>query len=142
MKIRQHSRLLILLITINLLSACGGDGSTGPSLQEIAFEKLSGSWSLATSGGILLDGQDVSLNYPGFSLSFADGTYQTINGGDLFNASGTWAWSNESAQQLTMDTGEDVTIQNLSENQFRFTFFHQGSTAAGIRGNYTVNVEK
>lgn len=142
MKNIKQTRLIILCLAINLLSACGGDGATGPSLQEIAFEKLAGTWSMATSNGVLLDGQEVSLNYPGFSLSFTDGTYQTTNAGDLLSATGTWSWSNESAQELTLDTGEDVTIQTLTENQFRFTFFHQGSTAAGIRGNYTVNVEK
>ncbi|MBO3700595.1 hypothetical protein [Roseivirga sp. E12] len=137
---RFKSSLLGLIITVSIVGC--GSGTTDPSLQDLAFEKLAGSWSMPANGGVLLDGQDVSLNYPGFSLSFTDGGYQTTNGGDLFRASGTWTWTNENAQTLTLDTGEEVTIQNLTETQFRFTFFHQGSVAAGIRGNYTINVNK
>lgn len=137
---RFKSFVLSLAIIISIVGC--GSGTTDPSLQDLAFEKLAGSWSMPANGGVLLDGQDVSLNYPGFSLSFTDGGYQTTNGGDLFRASGTWTWTNESAQTLTLDTGEEVTIQNLTETQFRFTFFHQGALRAGIRGNYTVNVQK
>lgn len=105
---------LILIISL-LFFACGSDGASEPSAQEAAFAKLSGQWTMGSSGSIILDGQDISLNFANFSLSFANGTYQTTNAGDLFSASGTWEWVNENARQLILDSGEEVNIQNLTE---------------------------
>jgi hypothetical protein len=139
--IKRHIKVFALLITIMVWS-CDPDDPSGPTLQDEAFAALAGNWSLGTTGSIVLDGQDVSLNFPGFSLSFADDTYQTSNGGSLFNATGTWKWVNQNAQQLALDTGEEVTIIVLTEGIFEFSFFRNGSTAAGMQGNYLVQVEK
>lgn len=127
-----------------LWMSCGDDEPSGPTEQELAFEMLAGDWTFGTNGSILLDGQDVSLNYPGFSLSFADGTYQTQNAGDLLSASGTWRWANEEAGSLLLDSGEEVTIIELTETLFRFSFTSTGTggEAAGTAGNYVVTVEK
>ncbi len=138
---RKINIYVVLVLSLVLgLSSCNPDD--GPSLQDEAFELLEGEWTFGTTGSILLDGEDLSLNFPGFSLSFANGTYQTSNGGDLFRATGTWEWLNEEAKQITLDTGEEVTIVNLTESVFEFSFFHTGSAAAGIRGNYTIKVVK
>lgn len=139
--IKRHIKVFALLVTIMIWS-CGPDDPSGPTLQEEAFAVLAGDWGFGTTGSIVLDGQDVSLNFPAFSLSFADGTYQTNSGGNLFNATGTWEWVNENAQQLMLDTGEEVTIISLTETAFEFSFFHNGNTASGIQGNYVVKVVK
>ena len=135
-----------MLLTLGgcLLLTCSDDEPSGPTEQELAFEKLAGDWTYGTSGSITLDGQDVSLNYPGFSLSFADGTYQTRNAGDLLSASGTWEWANEEAGSLLLDSGEEVTIIELTETLFRFSFTSTGTggEAAGTAGNYVITVEK
>ncbi|MFY0594231.1 hypothetical protein, partial [Roseivirga sp.] len=95
-------------------------------------------------GSILLDNEDISLNYPGFTLSFADGTYQTTNGADLFNATGTWDWSSSDTNGtiILLDTDEEVTITRLTLNELQFSFFHNGNTRAGISGNYVVTVTR
>ena len=142
MKLSKKYIMTIALAFIVLNSSCSSDDS-GPTAQAIAFEKLAGQWTFGATGSITLDGQDVSLNYPNFSLSFTDGTYQTTNGGELFKANGTWAWANEDAGSLTLDTGEEVTINNLTETNFRFSFTHDdGGIAAGTAGNYVVTVNK
>ncbi|OEJ99946.1 hypothetical protein [Roseivirga misakiensis] len=138
MKIQQKISLIAILL-ITFLWSCSSDD---PNAKEIAFEKLEGDWSLDESGIIELDGTDISLNYSDFSLSFADGTYETINGGDLFNASGTWEWIGDDGTTLLLDTGEGVSILTLTESVFRFSFFHQGSTRTGLRGSYIVQVGK
>lgn len=143
-KITHTCILYIMVLAGSLLLSCAGDDPSGPTAQELAFEKLAGNWTFGTSGSITLDGQDVSLNYPGFSLSFADGTYQTLNAGDLFRASGTWSWANEEAGSVLLDTGEEATIITLTETDFQFSFTHSGTggEAAGTAGNYVVTLEK
>ncbi len=144
MKLISYKYILPAVLLFISLLACGSDDSNGPSLQDLTFEKLAGSWTIGTSGSISLDGQDITLNYPGFTLSFADGTYNTTNAGDLFRASGTWQWSSEQATSVILDTGEEVTIINLTETDFQFSFTHTGTggTAAGTAGNYVVTLEK
>ncbi|MBO3699517.1 hypothetical protein [Roseivirga sp. E12] len=134
--------LFYVVLLLILTSSCSNDD--GPSLTETAFQQLSGDWGLGVSGQILLDGQNVTLNYPSFTLSFADGTYQTTNGADLFSASGTWQWTDNTGTLITLDTGEQLTINTLSLTEFQFSFFHAGTAPvrAGIQGNYTVKVSR
>lgn len=139
MKFRIYISILFLFMVVALPS-CKDDDS--PTLRDIAFQLLAGNWSVGTQGSIVLDGEDISLNYPGFTLSFADGTYQTTNGSDLFRANGTWEWTDTQGTVLTLDTGEEVTINTLSLNEFEFSFFHAGSSRAGIQGNYVITVFK
>ncbi|KYG71349.1 hypothetical protein EV198_3436 [Roseivirga ehrenbergii] len=134
---------IVLVLFVGLIIGCEPDDPIGPTNKELAFEKLAGTWKYGTNGKIILDGQDVSLNYPGFTLSFTDGTYTTTNGGDLFRATGTWAWVNEAAGSVNLDTGEEVIILELSLTHFKFSFTHTGGgVAAGTSGNYTVSLEK
>ncbi|WP_323758011.1 hypothetical protein [Roseivirga sp.] len=143
MKIKRIPFLSVLVLLVMVLIGCGSDSPIGKTINELAFEKLAGDWSYGTNGQIILDGQDVSLNYVGFSMSFTDGTYTTTNGGDLFKATGTWTWANETGGSINLDTGEEVTILDLSLTSFKFSFTHTGGpVAAGTSGNYTVSLEK
>lgn len=138
-----NNTLFIFLLFVSLAS-CRPDDPNGPSIQDLTFEKLEGNWIFGNTGSVTLDGQDITLNYPGFALSFADGTYTTTNAGDLFRASGTWQWTSESATSVLLDTGEEVTIIDLTETAFKFSFTHTGTggTAAGTAGNYVVTLAK
>ncbi len=123
------------------------DSPPSPTEQELAFEKLSGSWDLSQGGSIVVDGNDESLNYEGFSLSFTDGGYSTGNAGNLFRASGTWTWADQSAGTIQLDDGKDLTITTLTTEQFVFSFQFAGSGGVangvhGIAGNYTITVNK
>ena len=145
MKYITHTyTLIILAIAGCLLLNCADDEPAEPTLQEQAFEKLAGEWTFGASGSITLDGQDVSLNYPGFSLSFTDGSYQTQNAGDLLKASGTWEWVDEDAALILLDSGEQVTIIELTATVFHFSFTSAGSggEVAGTAGSYVVELEK
>ena len=134
----------VLMAALALFSlSCDPDDPMEPSLQELAFEKLSGQWTLGQFGSIKVDGSNVSANYPGFALSFANGTYTTTNAGDLFKASGTWEWAGESAEVVNLDDGKVVNINSLTTSKFVFSFTKSdGPVRAGLAGNYVVTVEK
>lgn len=139
---KNVKQYLLAIVALFLITSCGSDDPSTPTAQAEAFEKLSGSWTLGATGSITVDGQDVSLNYPGFTLSFTDGGYRTTNAGDLFSATGTWSWVDDSANRITLGTGEEVTIISLTETRFQFSFSFDGAIATGIAGNYTITVEK
>ncbi len=136
---------LLLSILVIVFASCSGDED--PTAQQLAFEKLSGSWDLSQGGSIVIDGQDATANFTGFAFTFTDGTYTTTNAGDMFRASGTWEWADEEAQQLSVDDGKTITIVTLTETLFVFTFTSDGNPGAanhgeGIAGNYTITVNQ
>lgn len=138
-------KITCLLVFIMTVIACGNDGAPDePSQQELTFENLAGQWGLPITGGIVVDGVDLSLNYEGFNLSFTDGGYNTSNAGTLFQATGTWEWANESTTtQISLDDGKSINIQNLSTTEFVFSFTHTtGGVSSGTNGSYVVTLNK
>jgi hypothetical protein len=144
--LNRHLELILLLVVlVIILSSCGGNGGgpEEPSEQDLAFEKLSGAWTLNNGGSINLDGNNVSANYAGFTLSFTDGSFTTTNAGDLFPASGTWEWVGEATNQIRTGRGKVVTISTLTTSSFQFSFTKNASNAAaGIDGNYVIALNK
>lgn len=139
---RSLEFLIFVIVILFNTNSCDNGGSS-PTAQELAFEKLSGSWTFGTTGAIVVDDQDVSLNYNGFGLSFTDGGYTTSNAGDLFGAQGNWSWGGDSAELVLLDDGKSISILQLTESVFEFSFFHNnGSQAYGINGQYTVALVK
>lgn len=138
-------KLICYLVLIITVMACGGDDTPDePSEQELTFENLAGQWGLPTTGGIVVDGVDRSLNYQGFNLSFTDGGYTTSNAGTLFQASGTWEWADQNTTtQINLDDGKNINIQSLSTTEFIFSFTQTtGGVRSGTSGNYTLTLNK
>lgn len=134
--------IAMLFALIIATSSCKSDDPMINISQEEAFMRLAGQWAFGVNGSIVLDGTDVSANYPGFALSFANGTYTTTNSAELFSASGTWEWTDQEARSLRLDNDKSITILALTENSFIFNFSFSRSTRAGIAGNYTVTLNK
>ena len=140
---RKYTHILILALAIMSFSCTPDDGPADPRAIDLAFEKLAGQWSFGQFGSIKVDGADLSPNYPGFALSFTNGGYTTTNAGDLFNASGTWEWSDETGRTVDLYDGKTINIQQLTLTKFVFSFTKSdGPVRAGIVGNYVITVEK
>ena len=144
MKMKRIYKYTLMSLFAFVMLSCDPDDTPDQSAQDLAFERLSGQWTLGVSGFIKVDNQDISLNYPGFALSFTDGGYTTTNAGDLFRSSGTWTWANELAGSINLDDGKEITISNLDVNSFRFTFPFAGTGGVpnGTAGNYDIQVVK
>lgn len=134
-----------MFLSVMMLS-CGSDDNTGPTLsdQELAYAQLAGSWSLQDNGSFTVDGQDVSINYPGFRISFTNGGYSTNNAGELFKPSGSWNWANAAAGAIDLDDGKTISISSLTASSFSFTFQFSGTggTANGVGGSYNITLNK
>tara|TARA_A100000171_G_C2140113_1_gene154492 strand:- start:430 stop:885 length:456 start_codon:yes stop_codon:yes gene_type:complete len=135
--------LLIILMIVVIVSACGGDdGPSEPTAQEIAQQLLESTWTLE-NGSIMLDGQNVSANYTGFTLVVADGSFTTTNAGDLFPAIGTWKWVGQTNNQAETGRGKQLTFSTLDATTFVFSFTKTSSNAvAGVSGNYVITLKK
>lgn len=133
----------LALLLIQGFTSCDTNDLDVETAQDLAFALLAEeTWTLNNgAGSIVVDGTDVSANYPGFNLSFNEGTYSTSNAKQLFSATGTWTWLDEEARMIRLDDGKELTISTLNEFRFTFTFnFADGGVRAGIPGNYTISV--
>lgn len=135
-----------LAIGLLLFLACSSDdGPSEPSPQELTREQLTGSWSANQARAIVLDGTDVSLNYPQFSISFGSSIYSTVNAGDLLSASGTWAFIGDATRLIQLDGTITVNINTLSSTELAMTFEipeagGRVNDTAGSSGNYEIRL--
>ena len=142
-------KLMICAIALSMFSllGCGGGGDDKPDKPEETPQQkaskilLSGSWKLS-GGSIKVDGKDESTQYPGFSLSFTKTGYTSIQGGKLFNASGTWKWKDGKTDKLITLGTKELTITELTSSKVVFKFTFAGAGAAGIAGSYVVTLTK
>ena len=151
------SSILVLTLFALALGSCGGsDGEPDPQEEQLQMlaaatwgdqDAATGSTEPAPPGTVVVDGQDVSANFLGFSLSFDANRYNTTGAEDLFSATGTWEWVDRNASQLMLDDGKVVTILELTEELFVFSFFFEDTGGVvngsdGISGSYTITLRR
>lgn len=140
----MNHKIKYLLFAVLLIASASCKSDDGPSEKDLAFQLLAGDWSLGTGGYIKVDDQDISANFPGFRLSFTNGGFSTLGAGDLFNATGSWQWTNASTSEIVTDGARNIKILSLTQSRFNFTFSFAGTggVANGIGGSYNILVVK
>ena len=149
----RYKHFLFVLLSVFFLWGCGGNGDGDsdetpeeePTIQELAMPDLLAVWRIEPKNGVSVDGQDVTAEYAGFTLTMDQTTYNTTNGANLFDAVGTWQWV-ASDTDLIMDfsDGKRINIQTLTSSQLvlNFQFAGAGGARAGIAGSYVLNLSK
>ncbi|HEU5145684.1 MAG TPA: hypothetical protein VFT90_03180, partial [Chryseosolibacter sp.] len=93
--------LMALVGCVVALSACGGDDPAPKTEAEKRIEMLTSgdaTWTPATTAGVTVDGVDVTDElFPGFTLTFQDGTYTTSGTSPVWPAQDTWRFKDETA---------------------------------------------
>ncbi|MFW5700382.1 MAG: hypothetical protein ACOCWM_01725 [Cyclobacteriaceae bacterium] len=144
-KILSSTILLSLLITF---SHCGGGDEPEPDQKtdaEEQLERISGSYDLVS---VSQDGTDVSGDYTGFTLTMSgnltankenvDGTYSSTNGGEVFPASGSWAFAPANVNsQIVLDNDLTVNYSFSGDNLVLvYTFTAPGGRVKVLNGQY------
>ena len=140
--------ILVVFLLVGVFGCGANDEAPPPTPTELAEDLLVGNWTLDNGGHILVDGQDVGVNYPGFELSLSffvtkEDRYETINAGSLFKPFGIWSWggfNNNNNLTFNLDDLQSISIVNLTDSTFNFTFQFAGTggTANGVGGNYDI----
>lgn len=135
--------MFILIVTLG--NSCRPDAE--PLVIDLVFEKLAGTWTPPTEGGVVIDGVDYTANFKGFTLSFAKGTYSTTNGADLFKATGTWEFTDPNGEGILTDDGKLITLREVSVNNLVFSFQYEAKRGEAngvnsVSGNYSLNLGK
>ncbi|MBK5278145.1 MAG: hypothetical protein JJE09_04700, partial [Bacteroidia bacterium] len=72
--------------------------------------------------------------YKGLSVTFTadadgkNGRYNSVNGGVVWPASGTWTFKNADAKAMTRDDGLEITIDAIAEKSMTISFTRTGDT--------------
>lgn len=106
-----------IVASVTMLVACGGGDDPSPQ-QQMTNQLMNGGepWSVA-GGTVTVDGNDVTNEWSGFTISFTEDTYTTnsSNAAEVWPSSGTWDFANETTTsdlQRGDGTSMDVSIDN------------------------------
>lgn len=153
--------ILPLVLIFSLLIACEEKEETPDTKktpEQIATESLAGAgtaqWTVAGGGSVTRDGQNVTSTYATFELFLNAGaskTYSTKNGGELFDANGTWSFAGTNFDKLVLTGSKPAATREISFTQtgttlrFDFRIPAPGARIDGtysLAGNYTFNLMK
>jgi len=136
-------RLSIIAFTLILgvmINGCKTDPPKTKTDEEIQTDKLTGTWVLETGGtnpAVTIDGNDVSADWSGFTLTLGDKTYQTSSADspEVWPASGTWAYETNDVSKLIRDDGIEISVSVSDTSlQLQFIYSASGGRLAGIEG--------
>jgi hypothetical protein len=138
-----------IIAGLTLYASCGGTDPVPPVVedtpQDIARANLSKNWGLGTSGSIRRDGQDVTDDFSGFTISFTEsGSYTASGGGDVWpDGSGTWSFTGTDTNDASSITigGDNVEINVASTSLLlQFNIAEDGAgigaRVSGINGDW------
>jgi hypothetical protein len=125
MKLLTRILSLLTIVSLSLFFVnCGGGGGGGTSKEKTQLKKLSKTWSIATTNGADLDGDDRTADFTNFKLTISgtydsdspEGPYQySVTGSrpdpSPWPASGTWEFVNiSSGNEGNLVREDDVTM--------------------------------
>jgi hypothetical protein len=139
MRIRLTLIALTLLMGV-LVTGCKKTTVTPKTDEELQIEKLTGTWVLqAGSSAVTVDiVNDVTTNWPGFTLTLGNKTYQTSSSPEalIWPSSGTWAFGT-SVSTLVRDDGVEISVSVTDTSlQLQFDYSASGGRLNGIEGNW------
>ncbi len=127
---QMNSRILSILplvLIFSLLVACKEKGEkpiTKKTPEQLATEALTGTgtaqWTVAGSGSVTRDGQNVTSTYATFELFLNAGTsktYSTKNGGELFDANGNWSFAGTNFDKIILTGTKPAATREISFTQ-------------------------
>lgn len=135
--IRTKTQILALL-SVWVLSGCGGDSDPAPTEAEKVTKLLTasgGTWAPASNGGITVDGVDVTDDlFPGFSITFYESTFTTTGTTPVWLPEDTWQFKDSSAKVIIRGQDDrEITITELSATQLKLTLEWPATTTSGGR---------
>lgn len=151
--------LVLCLLTITLLSSCGGGGDDTPELtpEEQRLVDLAGTAQGVTwaTTSVSFDGassdffSDLTITFRGNATSKS---YASSNGSPLFSANGTWDFNGTNIGELIFD-GDASNVYSISVNAdatpatlvMTVNYTASGGVAAGVNGangTYVFNMQQ
>lgn len=127
---------IALLITVLFFPSCKKDDPPPvepppPTQKEITTALLTkATWPLTS---ILVEGEDASSLFVGFSLTFTNTGYTTTGTSPVWARSGTWSFTDDTATKFKREDNVEVTITSVDDKTLKLTLFWDKQTTQGGR---------
>lgn len=129
----------MILMALLFISSCKDDDPIDPKAQKL--NQLNASWAMQSVSN---DGNDVSSQFTGFTLSIDGTNYNTQNGGNPWPASGTYELSGDNLDLILRNDGVEMTIDELTTDKLVLSFSYSAVNGRvnGITGGFTFSMTK
>jgi hypothetical protein len=125
--------ILVLLVT---LSNCGKDPEPTPIEKNTQIlTSNGGTWTPASTSGVVVNGIDVSKDlFPGFTITFAKGTFTTTGTSPVWLREDTWQFKDETATVITRgQDNKEIALEEISNTQLKLTLVWTETTYSNGR---------
>lgn len=103
---------IVVFLALGTIASCKKD--TVQSETDRVKEILKASWKVQT---VSVDAVDQTTLYKNLTLSFTDAGYSTTNGANVWPASGTWSFTNDTAKGMLRSDGITITITEATSTK-------------------------
>ncbi len=135
-KIKKIANLLTLIVTISGLITFSNCGSGDPTPAKTESQRVtdllvtSPAWKIQRAA---VDGIDESSLFKNLTITFTTNRFSTTNGGSVWPAIGTWAFTDDTAKSFKRDDGTVVSVDNITDSELGLSLTWNKTTFAGGR---------
>jgi hypothetical protein len=128
---------ILALTSLTTIIGCKGDDPKPLTKEEEMTALLiagNGTWTPPATGGVTVDGQDVTEDlFEGFSIKFSDGTLTTTGTTPVWKRQDTWSFKDETATvMLRGQDNKEITFTRVSDTEIKLTLtWDQTTTEPG-----------
>lgn len=139
------------ILAIGLTMSCKPDEPTLTTEQRVTkiLTENGGKWNLPAVAGVTVDGLDVTQDlFPGFSITFGEGTLSTTGTSPVWLRQDTWSFKDESGNVIIRgQDNKEITISEITNDQLILTMEWEHDTfddgrSKSIKGTYQFALEK
>ncbi len=127
------SAIVIAVPIIMLLTFCSKEDDPLQTEKDRVMTLLQAhTWKIKS---VTVDNTDETNFFQDMTMTFADGSYNTTNGGVVWSANGNFTFVDDSAKSFVREDGIVVTIDNITEDSLTLSFNWTKTTLAGGRAS-------
>jgi hypothetical protein len=151
MKTFTRTAFTIFVLTLGFVMSCKTDEPTLTAEQRVTkiLTDNGGKWNLPSAAGVTVDGLDVTQDlFPGFSITFGEGTLATTGTTPVWLRQDTWSFKDEAANVIIRaQDNKEITISEITDDQLILTLeweheTFEGGRAKSIKGTYQFALER
>lgn len=118
---------IAFLVLFMQLSGCNEEAALSKQEEVTAKLTAAATWKMQA---VLVDGTDKSTVYKDLNIKFTDTGFTSTNGGAVWPATGTWAFTDANATSIKRDDGLTITLQEATATSLKLALTWSKTTFA------------
>lgn len=146
----QKTLMVVTLLSIVLLNSCKKDDPSPTAAQKVTriLTAGGGAWSPPSTGGVTIDGIDVTQDlFDGFSITFSDGALTTTGSSPVWLREDTWRFKDATATVILRGQDDkEIILEEVTKDQLKFSLEWDQTTTGGrsrsLKGKHVFTLNK